>query len=258
MITPDLLVAFLTLTFLEIVLGIDNIIFISILANRFPQEKQKKLIRIGLFLAMFMRIIMLMGINWLTQMKAPLIEVDLSWFTAQISLQSLILLGGGLFLLYKSTLEIFHKVEDIEAHTPSKNGKPLSFSRALLQIVMIDIVFSFDSILTAVGMTNGIPYALWVMIIAVVVSIVIMMGFATPVSNYIHKHPSLQILGLSFLLLIGFMLIAEAAHLSEANLFGGTTGRIPKGYLYFSIAFSLGVEMLNMRIRKGRVTKSRE
>lgn len=252
MITPDLLVAFFTLTFLEIVLGIDNIIFISILANRFPKEMQKKLIRIGLFLAMFMRIIMLMGINWLIQMKAPLFEIDRSWFTSQISLQSLILLAGGLFLLYKSTHEIFQKVEDIESQTLVKEGKPLSFSRALLQIVMIDIVFSFDSILTAVGMTSGISYALWIMIIAVVVSIVIMMGFATPVSNYINKHPSLQILGLSFLLLIGFMLIAEAAHLSNTKLFGGSIGRIPKGYLYFSIAFSLGVEMLNMRIRRGK------
>ena len=258
MITPDLLAAFLTLTFLEIVLGIDNIIFISILANRFPEERQKKLIRIGLFLAMIMRIMMLLGINWLTQMKEPLVKVNLNWFSAQITLQSIILLAGGLFLLYKSTLEIFHKVEDIETHSTLKGTKTLSFSRALSQIVMIDIVFSFDSILTAVGMTNGIPYALWIMIIAVMVSIVIMMAFATPVSNYINKHPSLQILGLSFLLLIGFMLIAEAAHLSHTNLFGGTTGRIPKGYLYFSIAFSLGVEMLNMRIRKRRTPKGQE
>ena len=250
MITPDLVVAFLTLTFLEIVLGIDNIIFISILANRFPVDKQKKLIQIGLLLAMILRIAMLSGISWLIQIKTTLFNVNLDWFSSNISIQALILLAGGLFLLYKSTLEIFQKVEDIEEDPINKNLKSISYSRALFQIVLIDIVFSFDSILTAVGMTNGIPYALWIMIISVIVSIIIMMSFAAPVSRYINKHPSLQILGLSFLLLIGFMLIAESAYLSNTTFFGSSIGRIPKGYLYFSITFSLGIEMINMRIRK--------
>ena len=250
MITPDLVVAFLTLTFLEIVLGIDNIIFISILANRFPVDKQKKLIQIGLFLAMILRIAMLSGISWLIQIKITLFNVNLDWFSSNISIQALILLAGGLFLLYKSTLEIFQKVEDIEEDPINKNLKSISYSRALFQIILIDIVFSFDSILTAVGMTNGIPYALWIMIISVIVSIIIMMSFAAPVSRYINKHPSLQILGLSFLLLIGFMLIAESAYLSNTTFFGSSIGRIPKGYLYFSITFSLGIEMINMRIRK--------
>ncbi len=250
MITPDLVVAFLTLTFLEIVLGIDNIIFISILANRFPVDKQKKLIQIGLFLAMILRIAMLSGISFLIQIKITLFNVNLDWFSSNISIQALILLAGGLFLLYKSTLEIFQKVEDIEEDPINKNLKSISYSRALFQIILIDIVFSFDSILTAVGMTNGIPYALWIMIISVIVSIIIMMSFAAPVSRYINKHPSLQILGLSFLLLIGFMLIAESAYLSNTTFFGSSIGRIPKGYLYFSITFSLGIEMINMRIRK--------
>lgn len=250
MITPDLVVAFLTLTFLEIVLGIDNIIFISILANRFPVDKQKKLIQIGLFLAMILRIAMLSGISWLIQIKTTLFNVNLDWFSSNISIQALILLAGGLFLLYKSTLEIFQKVEDIEEDPINKNLKSISYSRALFQIILIDIVFSFDSILTAVGMTNGIPYALWIMIISVIVSIIIMMSFAAPVSRYINKHPSLQILGLSFLLLIGFMLIAESAYLSNTTFFGSSIGRIPKGYLYFSITFSLGIEMINIRIRK--------
>ena len=245
-----MIVAFLTLTFLEIILGIDNIIFISILANRFPVDKQKKLIQIGLFIAMIMRIAMLSAISWLIQIKTTLFNVNLDWFSSDISIQAIILLAGGLFLLYKSTIEIFRKVEDIEEGPISKNLKSISYYRALFQIILIDIVFSFDSILTAVGMTNGIPYALWIMIISVIVSIIIMMSFAAPVSRYINRHPSLQILGLSFLLLIGFMLIAESAYLSNTTLFGSSMGRIPKGYLYFSITFSLGIEMINMRIRK--------
>ena len=250
MITPDLIIAFLTLTFLEVVLGVDNIIFISILSGRFPVEQRKKLMQIGLFLAMMMRVLLLMGLNWLTRMQNTLIHFDSKYFSSNISIQTLILLAGGLFLIYKSTHEIFEKVEmELEEDTTDK--KPaFSFSRALFQIVLIDIVFSFDSILTAVGMTNGIPYALWIMIAAVVIAITIMIGFADPVSRFVNKHPSLQIFGLSFLLLIGFMLITEAASLSETVIMGSTISTIPKGYLYFAIAFSLGVEMLNMRIRK--------
>lgn len=251
MITPDLIIAFLTLTFLEVVLGVDNIIFISILSGRFPVEQRKKLMQIGLFLAMIMRVLLLMGVNWLTRMQNTLIHFDSKYFSSNISIQTLILLAGGLFLIYKSTHEIFEKVEmELEEDTTDK--KPaFSFSRALFQIVLIDIVFSFDSILTAVGMTNGIPNALWIMIAAVVIAITIMIGFADPVSRFVNKHPSLQILGLSFLLLIGFMLITEAASLSETVIIGSTISTIPKGYLYFAIAFSLVVEMLNMRIRKG-------
>ena len=250
--TPDLIIAFLTLTFLEIILGIDNIIFISILANRFPKDKQRKLIQIGLFLAMFMRIAMLTAISWLIRMTTSLFIIDFGWFTSNISVQAIILLAGGLFLIHKSTLEIFKKVENIEENQHEKKLNTTSYAGALLQIVLIDIVFSFDSILTAIGMTNGISYALWIMIAAVIISIIIMMLFAIPLSRYINERPSLQILGLSFLLLIGFMLIAESAHISNTTFFGTSSGRIPKGYLYFSIVFSLGIEMINMRIKKKR------
>ena len=207
--------------------------------------------RIGLFLAMLMRIVLLLGISWLVQIQKSLFSIDSAWISTTVTLQSIILLLGGLFLIYKSTREIFDKVENVDEAFKQENNTKFSFSRALVQIVLIDIVFSFDSILTAVGMTNGIPYALPIMIAAVVVAIFIMMLFATPVSSYINDHPSLQILGLSFLLLIGFMLITEAAHLSQTSFFGASIGTIPKGYLYFAIAFSLGVEMINMRFRKG-------
>ena len=252
MITPDLIVAFLTLTFLEVVLGVDNIIFISILAGRFPVEKRKKLMQIGLLTAMGMRILLLLGVNSLTKMQATLIQFDTQYFSSNISVQTLILLAGGLFLIYKSTHEIFVKVEGNLAENNSEKKPSFSFSKALFQIVLIDIVFSFDSILTAVGMTNGLPYALWIMIAAVVISISIMIGFADPISRFVNKHPSLQILGLSFLLLIGFMLLTEAASLSGTVIFGSSISTIPKGYLYFAIAFSLGVEVLNMRIRKAK------
>ncbi len=252
MFTPEIITAFLTLTFLEIILGIDNIIFISILAGRLPEEKRKTLIRTGLFLAMFMRILMLMGISWLVHMEEALFSFDNAFFSSAISIQSLILFAGGLFLIYKSTREIYHKVEPHDnSSEPTSKSAPNSYAKALFQVVLIDIVFSFDSILTAVGMTNGLAYAIPVMIAAVVISIFIMIGFANPVSAFVNKHPSLQILGLSFLLLIGFMLIAEAAHISHTVIGGNPIGKIPKGYLYFAIAFSLGVEMLNMKLRKG-------
>ncbi len=247
--TPDVIIAFLTLTFLEVVLGIDNIIFISILASKFPEKNRKKLMQTGLALAMIMRILLLLGINWLIHIQTVIISIDRSWFNAQITLQSLILLVGGLFLLYKSTHEIYQKVETVEA-LQADAAPQSSVFKALIQIVLIDLVFSFDSILTAVGMTNGIPFALWIMIGAIVLSILIMIGFAGPINQFINTHPSIQILGLSFLLLIGFMLITEAAHLSHTSLFGSTIGSIPKGYLYFAIAFSLGVEMINMKLRK--------
>ncbi len=251
---PDTWIALLTLTFLEIVLGIDNIIFISIAASKLPEKLQKKATNIGLVLAMLLRIILLFGISYLIAMKAPFYIIDLSWLKAGLTGQSLILVAGGIFLLYKSTQEIHHKVEGKNEHsTDEKPQKAYSINKAIIQITLINIVFSFDSILTAVGMTNGIEGALMIMIVSVVLSMLIMMLFAIPVGRFVSKHPTIQMLGLSFLILIGFMLIAEGAHLSHAKVFGQGVGTIPKGYLYFAITFSLGVEMLNMRLRKKTV-----
>ncbi len=246
----DTWIALLTLTFLEIVLGIDNIIFISIASNKLPQEKRKKATNIGLVLAMVLRIILLFGISYLIAMKDPFFHVNLSWFKAGITGQSLILFAGGIFLLYKSTQEIHHKVEGFE--DDELDGKPkkgYTMKQAIIQITLINIVFSFDSILTAVGMTNGVEGAMIIMVVSVILSMLIMMLFANPVGKFVNEHPTIQMLGLAFLILIAFMLIAEGAHLSHAEILGKTVGVIPKGYLYFAIAFSLGVEMLNMRIR---------
>ncbi|MFE3848786.1 TerC family protein [Flavobacterium sp. LB3P45] len=250
-LNPDAWVALLTLTFLEIVLGIDNIIFISIATGKLPIEQRKKATKVGMFLAMFMRIGLLFGINLLIQMKEPWFHIDFSWFSAGVTGQSLILLGGGLFLIYKSTNEIREKVDE-KGHEEKELGKAAtkSFQNVLLQIIMIDLVFSFDSILTAVGMTNGVEGAIYIMITAVVISVLIMMQFAVPVGNFVNKHPSIQILGLSFLILIGFMLLTESAHLSDALIFGNHVTPVPKGYLYFAISFSLLVEVLNMKMTK--------
>lgn len=246
----DAWVALLTLTFLEIVLGIDNIIFISISANKLPEEQRKRATFLGLALAMITRILLLLSVSYLIAMKNPFWTVELSWLKVGFTGQSIILFLGGIFLLYKSTKEIHHKVEDTSTDSVEQNPKLVSFSSVIFQIIMIDIVFSFDSILTAVGMTNGVDGALTIMIIAVVISMIIMMVFANPVSSFVNKNPTIQMLGLAFLILIGFMLIAEGAHLSHAEVFGQTVGTIPKGYLYFAIAFSLGVEILNMKARK--------
>jgi len=248
---PDAWIALLTLTFLEIVLGIDNIIFISIVTGKLPPEERKKATRIGLFLAMFMRIALLFGITLLIAMKATILDIDWGWFSADLTGQALILLVGGLFLIYKSTKEIHEKVdhkgeEEKELKTVAKK----SFSGIITQILLIDLIFSVDSILTAVGMTNGLEGALYIMITAVVISVGVMMLFAVPVGNFVNANPSIQILGLAFLILIGFMLITESMHLSGAQLAGQHIGAVPKGYLYFAIAFSLGVEFLNMKMRK--------
>ncbi|RBN51711.1 TerC family protein [Flavobacterium psychrolimnae] len=252
-LNPDAWIALLTLTFLEIVLGIDNIIFISIATGKLPVEQRKRATKIGMFLAMFMRIALLFGINLLIQMKEPWFYIDLSWFSAGITGQSLILLGGGLFLIYKSTNEIREKVDE-KGHEEKELGKTAtkSFQNVLIQIIMIDLVFSFDSILTAVGMTNGVEGALYIMITAVVISVLVMMQFAVPVGNFVNKHPSIQILGLSFLILIGMMLLTESAHLSNALIFGSHVSPVPKGYLYFAISFSLLVEVLNMKMKKNK------
>jgi len=249
----DTWIALLTLTFLEIILGIDNIIFISITAGKLPQKSQKKATRLGLLLAMVFRILLLIGVSYLIAMKNPFFSFDFSWFKADITGQSLILFGGGLFLLYKSTHEIHQKVEVVSHNISKAKVKAVSFVKVIIQIVLIDIVFSFDSVLTAVGMTNGIKGALIIMIIAVIVSILIMMIFAAPISNFVNKNPTIQMLALSFLILIGFMLVTEGAHLSNAVVFNQHVGAIPKGYLYFAIAFSLGVEALNIRIRKKEI-----
>jgi len=250
-LNPDAWIALLTLTFLEIVLGIDNIIFISIATGKLPVEQRKKATKVGMFLAMFMRIALLMGISYLIAMKEPWFTINFSWFNAQVSGQSIILLAGGLFLIYKSTKEIHEKVDlKGEEEKELKQSAAKSFKSVIVQIILIDLVFSFDSILTAVGMTNGVAGALYIMITAVIISVLIMMQFAVPVGNFVNKNPSIQILGLSFLILIGFMLITESAHLSNALIFGSHVAPVPKGYLYFAISFSLLVEVLNMKMDK--------
>lgn len=250
-LNPDAWIALLTLTFLEIILGIDNIIFISIVTGKLPPEQRKKATKIGMFLAMFMRIALLFGINLLIQMKKPWFYIDFSWLSAGVTGQSVILFLGGLFLIYKSTREIHEKVDDKgEEEKEIKKTAAKSFQGVLLQIIMIDLVFSFDSILTAVGMTNGVEGALYIMITAVIISVLVMMQFAVPVGSFVNKNPSIQILGLSFLILIGLMLITESVHLSNALLFGNHVTPLPKGYLYFAITFSLLVEFINMKLDK--------
>lgn len=223
-------IALLTLTFLEIVLGIDNIIFISIVANKLPDHQEKRARNVGLLLAMVTRVGLLFGITWLMGLKDELFRV----FDHGFSGRDLILAAGGLFLMGKATLEIHEKMAK-EGHSEESEGKPAGFAMTLIQIVLLDIVFSFDSILTAVGLTEDIA----LMIIAVVVAILVMMMYAGKISALIRRLPTLQILALSFLILIGFMLVAESLH-----------QHIPKGYIYFAVIFSLLVELVNIRIRK--------
>ena len=254
-LTSDAIMALLTLTFLEIILGIDNIVFISIAANKLPENQRRKATNIGLVLAMVQRIILLFFVSFLTALKDPFYKINTDWLEVGVSWQAIILFAGGLFLIYKSTSEIREKVETPSFDVNNVKGKKInSLSQAITQILIIDFIFSIDSILTAVGMTNGLHpnsnNTLILMIIAVVISIAIMIGFANPIRKFIDAHPSIQILGLAFLILIGFMLITEAAHLSETTLFEKTVGAIPKGYLYFAITFSLFVEFLNYRINK--------
>ncbi|MFN8353044.1 MAG: TerC family protein [Spirosomataceae bacterium] len=245
--SAEALISLLTLTFLEIVLGIDNIIFISIAANKLTPRQQPKARNIGLLLAMIFRVILLFGISFLISLQEPFWHLDLSWLHAGVSGQSVILLLGGIFLIYKSTSEIHHKLEGDESEDDVK--RPNTGDRLIgvvIQIALINIVFSIDSILTAIGLTQNIP----VMIAAVILSILIMMLFSGPVGSFVNRHPSIQMLGLAFLIAIGFMLIAEGAHLAHVTMFGSEIGSVPKGYLYFTIVFSLLVEFLNMRLRK--------
>ncbi|MEY3321892.1 MAG: hypothetical protein RLZZ417_1475 [Bacteroidota bacterium] len=244
---PAVWISLLTLTFLEIVLGIDNIIFITIASNRLSLSEQPKARFIGMMLAMIFRIILLFGISTIIAMQEPLVSFDLFWFKGGFSGQSLILALGGIFLLYKATNEIHHKLDGENSHAgPGPTTKKSTLQQVIIQIALINVVFSFDSILTAVGLTDN----LFIMIFSVISSVGIMLIFAAPVSKFVNDHPSIQILGLSFLILIGFMLMTEAAHLAHLQVFGSEIGTIPKGYLYFAIFFSLVVEFLNMRIKK--------
>ena len=255
---PNAWIALLTLTFLEIILGIDNIVFLSIVSGKLPTKEQPKARRIGLTLAMAFRIVLLFGITWVLSLQKTILHIDWGFFEAHITGQSLIIFGGGLFLLYKSVSEIHHKMEGEEEATKGKSASGLS--SAIIQIALLNIVFSFDSILTAIGMISmkspaeggfGPDGAIAIMILSIVISIGIMMIFAGPVSKFVNEHPTIQILGLSFLILIGVMLIAEGSHLAHFR-FGNDVevSSIPKGYLYFSIFFSLFVEFLNIKMRK--------
>ena len=253
--TSDAIMALLTLTFLEIVLGIDNIIFISIAANKLTEDKRKKATNIGLVFAMVQRLILLAFASFLVSLKQPFYFIDWSWFYIAVSWQSIILFLGGIFLIYKSTSEIHEKMESPSYDEIQLKGKKINtLSKAIVQIMIIDFIFSIDSILTAIGMTNGLHenhnYNLVLMMIAVIISIIIMILFANSIREFINKHPSIQILGLAFLILIGFMLITEAAHLSHTKLFDKSVGAIPKGYLYFAIAFSLFIEFINFKVQK--------
>lgn len=247
---PNMWVSLLTLTFLEIVLGVDNIIFITIATNKLSKEEQPKARNIGLLLAMGFRIVLLFGISYLIAMTKPLFHLGTlegNFYFAPTG-QSIILILGGIFLIYKSTSEIHHKLEsDPHDNEVNVGGKKVDkLSNAIIQIALINIVFSFDSILTAVGLTQDVS----VMMIAVIISVLVMMLFSGPVGTFVNDHPTIQMLGLSFLILIGFTLIAEGAHGSEASFFHSHIGSIPKGYLYFAIAFSLLVEVLNINMSK--------
>ncbi len=229
LLDPQAWIAFLTLTALELVLGIDNIIFISILVDRLPPERREFTRRIGLVLAMLMRVALLLTLAWLVGLTAP-------WFTVlgqEISGRDLILIGGGLFLLWKATSEIHGLVEgDTEGHA---GRAPSTFAGILVQIALVDLVFSLDSIITAVGMVDEIA----VMIAAVVASVMLMMVAARPIGSFVSRHPTVKTLALSFLIMVGMALVAD-----------GLDFHVPKGYIYFAMAFSIAVEMLNLRMRK--------
>jgi predicted tellurium resistance membrane protein TerC len=227
--SPQVWTALLTLTLLEVVLGIDNVVFISILASKLPAHQQNKARQVGLSLALIMRILLLLGISWIIGLTKPLFHV----FQHPISGRDLILLLGGLFLIGKSTHEIHNKLEGEEGHASAKIAP--TFTSVIIQILLLDVVFSLDSVITAVGMVDQIS----VMIIAVVIAILFMLAFAGTISAFIERHPTLKILALSFLILIGVALVAESFH-----------HKIPKGYIYFSMAFSLAVEIVNIKLRK--------
>ncbi|MCM2274162.1 MAG: TerC family protein [Candidatus Didemnitutus sp.] len=227
---PQAWISLLTLTGLEIVLGIDNIIFISILAGKLPVEQQAKARQLGLALALLTRLLLLASIAWMAKLTTPLFTV----LEHGVSGRDLILIVGGLFLLVKSTMEIHDKLEGEDGH--ATKGLAKSFATVLVQIMLLDVVFSLDSVITAVGMAQHLA----VMVTAVILAMGVMLLSAGTISDFVNRHPTLKILALSFLLLIGTTLIAE-----------GLGFHIPKGYVYFAMAFSFGVEMLNLRLRKG-------
>ncbi len=226
---PQAWIAFLTLTALELVLGIDNVIFISIIVDKLPAARREFARKLGLFLAMFMRIGLLLLLSWMVGLTAPLFSL----FTNEISGRDLILIAGGLFLIWKSTGEIHQLLEGQEGHASSAVA-PV-FSAVILQIIIIDLVFSLDSIITAVGMVDSVE----IMIAAVITSVALMMLFASAIGRFVSAHPTIKMLALSFLLLIGVVLIAD-----------GFSHQVPKGYVYFAMAFSVCVEMLNIRMHK--------
>ena len=227
---PEIWIGLLTLTALEIVLGIDNIVFISILANKLPAASQRKARLWGLGLAMIMRVLLLLSLSWVMGLTKPLFAIG----DFAVSGRAIILIGGGLFLLAKSTREIHHKLEG-QSEAARRGG--VSFSAVLVQIVLLDLVFSLDSVITAVGMVDEIA----VMVVAVIIAVAVMMIFAGGISSFIERHPTLKMLALSFLLLIGVNLIGE-----------GLGFHIPKGYTYFAMGFSFAVEMLNLRVRRAK------
>src|SRR5262245_46837800 len=234
--TAENLLALLTLTALEVVLGIDNIVFIAILSGKLPPEQRGRARRLGLTAAMIMRILMLLGIGWVSRAKHDWLVFGVLGHEVGFSWRDIILLTGGLFLIAKATHEIHSKLEGDEVgEGPSR--KPASLASIIIQIMIMDIIFSLDSVITAVGMAE----ALWVMIAAVVIAVIIMMIFARPISEFVERHPTIKILALSFLLLIGVMLVAE-----------GLDAHVNKGYIYFAMAFSLFVELLNLRMRRVR------
>jgi len=235
---PEIWVAFFTLTALEIVLGIDNIIFISILVGRLPKEQQPRARFFGLALAMGTRILLLLSIAWVMRLTADLFSV----LGQGVSGRDLILFFGGLFLLFKSTLEIWHSLEG-EAEEGHKEGAKAGFIGVILQIAVIDIIFSLDSVITAVGLVQNLP----VMIAAIVIAVLVMMMAAGTISEFIEKHPSLKMLALSFLIVVGTLLVAESFEV-----------HVPKGYVYFAMAFSLAVEALNIRVRTAMKRKLSE
>jgi predicted tellurium resistance membrane protein TerC len=237
---PSVWISLLTLTFLEIVLGVDNVIFISIITDKLDPEQQHKARRIGLILAMLFRIGLLLTITWIMKLQTPLFNISFiknEGVPIDINTKDLILMAGGIFLIFKSTLEIHRKIEKpiIEATDPGQKKVYATLSSVILQIVLIDAVFSFDSILTAIGLVDEV----FIMIIAVILSILLMLASAGRISKFINRNPTLQMLALAFLIAIGIVLVAEGFH-----------QKVSKSYIYTMIAFSLLVEMLNMRLRK--------
>jgi len=226
--SPQTWIALVTLTSLEIVLGVDNVIFVSILASKLPRGQQPRARRLGLFLAMFMRIALLFSITWLIRLTAPLFAV----FGHAFSGRDLILLTGGLFLIAKATYEIHDKLEGDEGHGSARVAA--SFAAVIIQVMLLDVVFSLDSVITAVGMANDLA----VMVAAVVIAVAVMMWSAGAIAGFVDRHPTVKILALSFLLLIGVSLMADGLH-----------QHIPKGYIYFAMAFSVFVETVNLRVR---------